>query len=264
MIGRVPFTWQRACDGSSVSTYIEPIVTVPGQSSSTHPGDVSVFATQYALHVPSFTLAKRFPFDPPLELVTVAPFARSMTVPWHLPATQVSPAVQALPSSHEPPEIAVVTQAPVFGSHALCWHGPADAHPNGAPTQLPFLQVAFVRHLFAGLHGKPFTRGVVEQPVAVQTPFTQGPSKILHCAAVQGKDPPAPAVAPLPPAPLVPPAPDPPLDVPAAPPFVPAEPPLDAPPLPPLLVSLALEQATARAAPATARPRQTRRRMLPV
>ena len=56
----------------------------------------------------------------------------------HAPLTQLSPAVQALPSLHRVPAgNGVSLQAPVAGSHAFVTQAPPGAQATGVPTQAP-------------------------------------------------------------------------------------------------------------------------------
>src|SRR5712664_30430 len=91
-------------------------------------------------------------------------------LPTQLPLWQVSVCVQALPSLHGVPFVAVgVEQRPVarLDGHAT-WHWSRAAQVSGLlPTQLPLWQVSVCVQALPSLHGVPFVAvGVEQRPVA--------------------------------------------------------------------------------------------------
>src|SRR2546428_7222534 len=91
-------------------------------------------------------------------------------LPTQLPLWQVSVCVQALPSLHGVPLVAVgVEQLPVAGLHVpATWHWSRAVQVTGLlPTQLPLWQVSVCVQTLPSLHGVPFVAVGVEQlPVA--------------------------------------------------------------------------------------------------
>src|SRR5439155_13836728 len=86
-----------------------------------------------------------------------------------LPLWQVSVCVQALPSLHAVPSIAVgLEQLPVAGSHVpAVWHWSRAVQVTGLPTQLPLWQVSVCVQALPSLHGVPSVAVGLEQlPVA--------------------------------------------------------------------------------------------------
>src|SRR5438132_293849 len=88
-------------------------------------------------------------------------------LPTQLPLWQVSVCVQALPSLHGVPFVAVgVEQLPVAGLHvpATCQWSRAVQVTGLLPTQLPLWQVSVCVQALPSLHGVPFVAVGVEQP----------------------------------------------------------------------------------------------------
>jgi hypothetical protein len=71
--------------------------------------------------------------------------------PWHVPPPQVSPVVQALPSSQA--AVLFVKTQPRTGSHVSVVQGLSSLHTIDAPVQTPPLQTSPVVHALPSLQG---------------------------------------------------------------------------------------------------------------
>ena len=91
-------------------------------------------------------------------------------VPLQTPASQRSVCVQALPSLHVVPSVAIgFEQTPVVGSQTpATWHWSLAVHVTGlTPVQMPFSQVSTWVQALPSEHGVPFAFAGLEQtPVA--------------------------------------------------------------------------------------------------
>src|SRR6266571_5228375 len=79
-------------------------------------------------------------------------------LPTQVPLWQVSVCVQALPSSHAVPSVAVgLEEMPVAGSHVpVTWHWPSAVQVTGLlPTQVPLWQVSVWVQALPSSHGVP-------------------------------------------------------------------------------------------------------------
>ena len=97
--------------------------------------------------------------------------------PAHVPDSQVSVCVQALPSLHEVPSgVLGFVQVPVAALHVPpTWHWSLAEHVTGLePVQTPVWHVSVCVHALPSLHAVPFeARGFEQVPVTgLQVPAT--------------------------------------------------------------------------------------------
>jgi hypothetical protein len=120
---------------------------------------------------------------------------QAIAVPtWQVPPPQVSPAVQAFPSSQE--LVLFVKTQPVAGSHVSVVQGLLSSQATGAPgRQAPPLHVSPVVHTLPSSHG--FVLSMWTHPVAeLQESSVHGLSS-LQAIAAPGWQVPPPHVSPV-------------------------------------------------------------------
>ena len=119
--------------------------------------------------------------------VQTLPSLQSTALPaWHLPAAQVSPLVQALPSSQ--PAVLALCRQPLAGSQLSSVQGLPSLQLCGLPpTQLPFA------HMSATVHTLPSSQGAVLLAFVLWQEDMRDRSEAAHSAPSSAADLPAPA-----------------------------------------------------------------------